>query len=147
MHMSLAGRKHLIEVEGSRLTAYKDSVGVWTIGIGHSAKAGSPPVPCPGMTITRDEEHEILARDLAHFEKAVNESVKVPISQMQFDALVSLAFNIGAGGFKGSTVVKRLNAGDHLSAAEAILFWNKPPEIQGRRRKEYVMFKSGIEVA
>jgi lysozyme len=147
MKMSMAGREHLIREEGSRLVAYKDSVGVWTIGIGHSSRAGSPPVPRAGMTITKEQEHEILERDLARFEKAVNDAVKVPISQAQFDALVSLAFNIGIGGFKDSTVVARLNAGDHLGAADAILMWRKPPEIRGRRGREYALFKSGIETA
>jgi lysozyme len=145
--MSHEGRKHLIDLEGSRLIAYRDTKGIWTIGIGHSARAGSAPIPHAGMAITREQEHEILARDLAHFEHAVNSSVKVPISQTQFDALVSFAFNIGATAFRRSSVVKRLNEGDHPSAAEAMLLWRNPPEIEGRRRKEYALFKKGIEVA
>jgi GH24 family phage-related lysozyme (muramidase) len=144
--MSPAGIERLKREEGSRLTAYRDSVGVLTIGCGHTSNAG-PPKVVAGMTITKEQEHEILERDLAHFEKAVGNAVKVPISQAQFDALTSLCFNVGAGAFKKSTVVKRLNKGDHLSAAEAMLFWNKPPEIMNRRKREYAMFVSGIKEA
>jgi lysozyme len=145
MKTSVAGREHLIREEGSRLKAYRDSVGIWTIGVGHSALAGTPPIPKKGMKITAAEEHEILERDLADFEGIVDRAVKVSISQSQFDALVSLCFNIGPSAFGRSTVLKRLNEGDYLGAAEAILMWNKPPEIIGRRRREYALFKSGME--
>jgi lysozyme len=145
--MSDEGVAHLKSVEGCRLTAYKDTVGVWTIGYGHSERAGLPPVPVKGLTITDEAAEDILRLDLQKFERAVAQAVEVPVTQKQFDALVSFAFNIGVQGFRRSTVVKRLNQGDHLSAAEAMLMWNKPPEIIGRRQKEYAMFKSGIEIA
>jgi hypothetical protein len=66
--------------------------------------------------------------------------VRVPLTQGQFDALVSLCFNIGGSGFRKSTVVRRLNEGNYRGAADAFLMWNKPPEIMGRRRSEYKQF-------
>jgi hypothetical protein len=92
------------------------------------------------MVITPAEVDQILSRDLVKFEATVNRAVTVPLTQGQFDALVSLCFNIGQGGFAKSTVVKRLNAGNYRGAADAFLMWNKPPEIMGRRRGERQQF-------
>lgn len=142
MRTSPAGRKALKGREGERLNAYQDSVGVWTIGVGHTSAAGLPKVT-PTLKITRAEQDEILSRDLVMFEDAVNAAVKVALTQNQFDALVSLAFNIGIGAFRRSTVVRHLKAGDYEAAAEAFLLWNKPPEIMGRRRSERKQFLSG----
>lgn len=142
MRMSAAGRAALIAREGKRLKAYKDSVGVWTIGVGHTSAAGLPIVTA-GLTITDAECDAILARDLVQYEAAVNK-VGAALSQKSFDALVSLAFNIGAPSFSRSTVAKRLKAGDMQGAASAILLWNKPPEIKKRRRGEYDQFRAGL---
>lgn len=139
LKMSEDGRGKLISREGRRLLAYLDSVGVWTIGVGHTAHAG-PPVPKKGMTITAQECDEIFARDLVAYENAVATSVKVPLAQGEFDALVSLCFNIGQGAFRTSTIVRRLNSGDYEGAAEAIMMWKIPPEIIGRRKTEYRQF-------
>ena len=113
--------------EGLELTAYKDTGGVWTIGYGHTARSGNPPTPSAGMKITEAEAKAILDRDLVQYEKAVNDYVKVPLTQNQYDALVSLCYNIGPGqdGFKGSTAVKRLNNLDYSGASEALTWWNK----------------------
>jgi len=142
MKTSKAGLKTLEAREGVRLKAYKDSVGIWTIGVGHTSMAG-PPVVTPKLTITSAECDEIFARDIAKYEATVNSAVKVQISQTEFDALVSLCFNIGQGGFARSTVVKRLNTGDRAGAAKAFLMWNKPKEIIGRRTGEMRQFLSG----
>ncbi|KAB2779420.1 lysozyme [Brucella anthropi] len=124
MKTSTAGRKLIEQREGVELTAYKDSAGIWTIGVGHTSAAGAPKVT-PGMKITAAEASEILSRDLATFEAAVASAVKVPLNQNEFDALVSFAFNVGAGAFKSSTLLKRLNAGDRQAAADQFLVWNK----------------------
>ncbi|MCH4540216.1 lysozyme [Ochrobactrum sp. A-1] len=124
MKTSTAGRKLIEQREGVELTAYKDSAGIWTIGVGHTSAAGAPKVT-PGMKITAAEASEILSRDLATFEAAVSSAVKVPLNQNEFDALVSFAFNVGAGAFKSSTLLKRLNAGDRQAAADQFLVWNK----------------------
>jgi GH24 family phage-related lysozyme (muramidase) len=124
MTVSPAGRKAIRQHEGEVLTAYLDSVGVLTIGVGHTSAAG-PPTVTKGMTITAAQSDEILSRDLKTFEKGVRAAVKVKLSQNEFDALVSLAFNIGVGAFSKSTLVRKLNAGDRAGAAEQFLVWNK----------------------
>lgn len=151
MKTSAAGRKAITQREGNKLKAYLDSVGILTIGVGHTSAAGLPKVTS-GMTITAAQSDEILTRDLAIFEAAVSKAVKVPLSQNEFDALVSLAFNIGAGAFAKSTVVRKLNAGDRHGAANAILLFNKGkvkgklqeiPGLTKRRQAERTQFLSG----
>jgi lysozyme len=140
MKMSSRGRKLLIEREGCILQSYKDSVGVWTIGVGHTAAAGSP-IPVPGMRITSEDAESILTKDLVLYERAIDNALKVPVAQNEYDALVSICFNVGPK-FGQSTCIKRLNAGDREGAADAILFWNKPAEIMGRRKSEQKQFKT-----
>jgi lysozyme len=118
MNTSPAGRKVLVQREGRRLKAYRDSVDVWTIGVGHTSAAG-PPKVVPGLTITEAECDAIFSRDLAAFAASVEAAVKVPLAQHEFDALVSFCYNIGQAGFARSTVVRRLNAGDRRGAADA----------------------------
>lgn len=124
MKTSTVGKGLITEFEGLRLTAYRCSADVLTIGVGHTSAAGAPKVVA-GMTITLAEADAILSRDLAKFEASVAKFVRVPVSQNQFDALVSLAFNIGENAFRKSTLVKRLNAGDVQGAAEQFAAWNK----------------------
>lgn len=124
MKTSAAGRKAITEREGLRLKAYQDSVGIWTIGVGHTAAAG-PPTVARGLTITAALADQILTRDLSIFEKAVNSAVTVPLNQNEFDALVSFAFNIGAGAFQKSTLLKELNKGNRYGAANEFLKWDK----------------------
>lgn len=124
MKTSSTGRALIESREGVVLSAYRDSAGILTIGVGHTSAAGEPKVTA-GLTITARQASEILTRDLAVFEKAVNAAVKVTLNQNEFDALVSLAFNIGAGAFKGSTLLRKLNSGDHTGAADQFLVWNK----------------------
>ena len=131
MQTSAAGRAAIKQREGVVLIAYLDSVGVWTIGVGHTAAAGVPKV-VPGMKISQAEADAILSRDLAIFEIAVTGAVRVPLNQNEFDALVSLAFNIGAGAFAKSTLVRKLNAGDRNGAADQFLAWNKGT-VKGRK--------------
>jgi lysozyme len=128
MKTSSAGRAAIAQREGNILTAYKDSGGVLTIGVGHTSAAGPPKVKA-GMRITAAESDAILARDLADVERTVNSKVKVPLTQSQFDALVSLVFNIGGGAFASSTLLRKLNAGDYDGAADQFLRWNK---VKGR---------------
>jgi len=140
LRTSAAGRAALTAREGCRLNAYMDSVGVCTIGIGHSDRAPTGIKPVMGMCITASEADSILADDLVSFESAVNGAIKRPMTQPQFDACVSLAFNIGVGGFMGSTVVHRFNAGDVMGAADAFLMWEKPHELAQRRIGERAQF-------
>jgi len=121
---SAAGRKAITDREGNVLTAYQDSVGIWTIGVGHTSAAGLPKV-AKGLKITAAESDEILSRDLKTFEAGVRAAVNVPLNQNEFDALVSLAFNIGVGAFSKSTLVKKLNTGDRAGAADQFGQWVK----------------------
>ena len=139
MRTSTAGVAAIRRREGCRLTAYRDTVGVWTIGVGHTGRAAPPPVT-PGMCISAAEADAMLAADLLPFEATVERAVNHPLTQNQFDACVSLAFNIGGPGFAGSTVVHKCNAGDLAGAADAFLMWHHPPELAERRSAERAQF-------
>ena len=143
MKTSANGRKLITQREGCRLTAYLDSVGVYTIGVGHAATSGVPPIPRKGMRITAQQADELLTTDLARYEDTVNRAVTVPLTQAQFDACISLCFNIGQRGFAHSTVVARLNRKDYQGAADAFLLWQHPPELRGRREAERRQFLGG----
>jgi len=146
MILSEDGMNVLVDREGLRTTAYQDTKGIWTIGVGHTAGSG-PPVPCRGMTITHERALEIFDHDNDGFENAVNSMVTVELTQNEFDALVSFVFNIGVGAFKTSTMLRLLNSGDKLGAANQFKRWNKPPEIIPRRRGEQACFQYGVYVA
>jgi len=108
--------------EGFRAVAYPDPAtngDPWTVGFGSTHGVH------PGMTVTKQQAHDMLMRDLHLFEAAVEHGVTVEINQDQFDALVSLCYNIGPRNFLGSTVLRRLNAGDVYGAADAMLMWDK----------------------
>jgi lysozyme len=139
MKMTEQGIRLLMDREGCRLSAYKDSVGVWTIGVGHTSGAGPPQVK-KGMTITQDQAMAIFIDDVAEFEAEVDELLNGECKPHEFDAYVSLAYNIGGGAFASSTTLQRFNRGDIPGAAEAIRWWNKPPEIKSRRLGEYYQF-------
>ena len=93
--------------EGLRLEAYQDSAGVWTIGYGHIDGVKK------GDKITKKQAKDFLHKDLSKFEEIVSKSIKVPLNDYQFAALVSFAFNVGEYAFKKSTLVKKLNKGDY----------------------------------
>ena len=116
--MSAACRRKITEPsEGKRLAAYRDCVGVWTIGYGHTSRAGSPQVT-PGLKIGDAEADEILSRDLGLFERGVADALhkaKCKVLQREFDALVDLAFNIGLGAFRSSSLLRVYLAGDKRS--------------------------------
>jgi len=109
--------------EGLYLNAYQDSVGVWTIGYGHTGLTHKDGTVKKGLTITEEKADELLRHDMGHFGKRVNDLVTVPLNQDQFDALTSFDFN--TGGLKDSTLRKKLNAGDYTGAADEFLRWNK----------------------
>ena len=88
MQTSQTGIDLIKHFEGYRPSAYQDSVNVWTIGYGHTSAVK------PGMTITRLKAEELLRQDVKHVEDALN-SHGLRLSQNQFDALVSLFFNVG----------------------------------------------------
>lgn len=145
MRISENGIEFIRQLEGEKLTAYPDIVGIWTIGVGHTGFVDGKPV-ARGMAITKEKSKEILTADLKRFESAVNDAVKVTLTQNQFDALVSLAFNIGEGAFARSTLVNKLNAGDKKGAAEQFLVWKNAggrvsQGLLNRRQEEKAMFE------
>lgn len=127
MYISQKGFKLIKDFEGLKLKAYKCVAGIWTIGYGHTKDV------VPGQQIDELEATKLLQDDVWYFERGVESLVKVPITQGQFDALVSFSFNVGldldddllAEGLGDSTLLKRLNAGDYTSAADQFLAWNK----------------------
>lgn len=144
MKISDNGISFIVREEGERLTAYTDAVGIWTIGVGHTGWVDKKPV-AKGMVITREKSREILRSDLARFERAVNDGVKVKLNQNQFDALVSLAFNIGESAFGRSTLLRMLNANNYKGAAEQFLVWKNAggrPILLNRRKREKVLFEA-----
>jgi lysozyme len=127
--------------EGLRLKSYVCAAGVLTIGWGSTGSHVTP-----HMVISEAEAERLLIQDLARFESGVNRLVKRPITQNQFDALVSLAFNIGLGAFSNSTLLRRLNAGDFQGASEQFARWNRGggKVLRGltvRRAEETAMFR------
>lgn len=139
MMTSAAGIAALSTSEGRKLVAYQDGEGVWTIGRGITEGV------FPGMMITDDEEQRMFSATLAPREQAVTRLVKVPMTQSQFDALVSLVYNIGAGAFASSTLLRLLNAGDYLGAADQFLRWDMDngkhvPGLLARRKRERTVF-------
>lgn len=110
--------------EGLGLKAYKDAVGVWTIGYGHTNSAGLPKV-IPGQMITEVEAEEILTNDLKKYEASVQKLVKVKLTDNQYGALVSFVYNLGEGNFEKSTLLKKINSGDLIGASNEFGKWNK----------------------
>ena len=105
--INAAGLKLIKEFEGLRLDSYICPAGVWTIGYGSTGEH-----VYPGQTITEPAAEELLRRDLWRFEDCVSSQVKVGLTDNEYAALVSFAFNCGCGAFQGSTLLRRLNAGD-----------------------------------
>lgn len=139
MEMSANGLKALMQREGVRLKAYQDQRGIWTIGVGHTSMAG-PPSVFRGSTLTEQEAEDLFARDVQKYTTGVNDAIKKTPNQNQFDAMVSLCYNIGVGGFTGSSVVHRYNLGDYQGAADAFLMWEKPASLVSRRIAERKQF-------
>jgi lysozyme len=144
MEISLVGLNHLKQVEGYRATPYKDIAGHWTGGYGH--KLG--PLEHKGAR-TAEEWSRILAADVTTAEAAVNRLVKVPLTQAQFDALVSFVFNVGTGAFSRSTMLQKLNAGDYAGAQAQFGKWiyaggQVSEGIRNRRVAEARLFSGNV---
>lgn len=125
MKVNAAAIALIKEFEGFRASAYKDPVGIWTIGYGTTANAGVGIVPKAGMTITEAEATEYLWRAVDKFAAQVEAALTRPATGNEFGAMVSLAYNIGPGAFKRSTVLREFNAGNVRAAADAFLMWNR----------------------
>lgn len=124
MQTSEKGIALIKEFEGCRLTAYQDSVGVWTIGYGWTQPVDGKPIRA-GMTIKQETAERLLKTGLVRYESDVSRLVKVGMTQGQFDALVSFTYNLGARSLSTSTLLRKLNTGDYAGAADEFLRWNK----------------------
>lgn len=137
MKTSKEGVELIKKFEGSRRTMYKDVVGLPTIGVGHLITEKDKHLLT--QMLSEEEIDDLLRKDLERFEYAVN-SISIKLKQNEFDALVSLAFNIGTSAFVSSTLAKKLRT-KHLreEVAAEFLCWNKAggKEVAGltRRRK------------
>lgn len=150
-HLSEQGEKLIKDFEGLSLIAYRDIAGVWTIGYGSTRYHDERPVK-PGDKLASEAQASALFKNtLMPYEAPVRQYVKVPLNQHQFDALVSFSYNVGAGALPGSTLLKRLNAGDYQAAADQLLVWNKITDphtkqkvvsatLTARRKKERALF-------
>ena len=148
MNISQRGLDRIKSHEALRLFAYLDVAGVPTVGFGHTNGVQL------GQRITPEQAEAFLRADLAWVERCIADNVRVPLTQSQYDALASLIFNIGAGAFRDSTLLRMLNAGDYEGAAEQFLRWNKArvngvlKVVEGlttRRAAERAMFKEPSE--
>lgn len=134
----------MIGFEGEILEGYLDSAGLLTVGIGHLVKPNES--YRLGKAITLEESRRLFRQDSAWAIKAVDRMVTVELTANQFDALVSLCFNIGENAFKKSTLLKKLNAGNYKGAAEAFMSWifaggKKVKGLEKRRAKEKALFE------
>ncbi len=133
-----AGLQIIKDSEGLRLEAYNLG-GQWLIGYGHSRTAR------PGMKISQAQAEALLREDVKDAEDGVRAAVTVPVNVNQFSAMVSLAYNLGVGGFRKTTVLEQINRGDYAGAADAFLNHNKAggkvnEHLTHRREKERALF-------
>jgi lysozyme len=140
MKMSESGLAFLRECEGFRARAYQDPAGVWTIGYGDTLDVR------PGMVITPGEGEARLAKRIPQFEAFVDGLVQVPLNQGQYDALVDFTYNLGPAALQGSTLLRKLNAGDYAGAAAEFSKWCHAgravlPGLVIRRARERAMFE------
>ena len=122
MQTSERGLEFIAKHEGLELHAYPDpgsGADPYTIGYGHTRGVK------PGDTCTPEQAMEWLREDVAEAERAIERLVTVDLNQDQFDALVSFVFNLGAGNFGSSTLLKRINMGDFAGAAAEFPRWNR----------------------
>lgn len=142
MKISETGIALIKRFEGCKLNAYLCPAGVLTIGYGHTGEVKQ------GMVWTQQQADDALARDLQSFESAVSACVTVPITQSQFDALVSFAFNCGVGALRKSTLLRLLNAGDYVGAEKQFARWISKGTaaekgLRRRRKAEALLFSGG----
>lgn len=142
MKTSEKGLAFIRQVEGVKYKAYLDTGGVWTNGVGHTG-----PDVYKGQIVGEDQVKAWLVEDVVDAENSIEAYVKVPLTQNQFDALVSFVFNIGDVAFKRSTMLRMLNVKDYTGAANQFDRWvfDNGKKINGlvkRRKLEKELFLS-----
>lgn len=149
MITSPLGKSIIKTHEGYSSKAYLCPARVWTIGYGTTTYPNGQKVK-EGDTCTREQAEAYLSHHLKQFEAAILGAVRVPLTQNQFDSLVSLVYNIGPAAFSTSTLLKKLNTRDYQGTAEEFPRWNKSngKVLQGlvrRREEERKLFLEGIK--
>lgn len=147
MKISEKGLNLIKEFEGLVLKPYKDAVGIPTIGYGNTYYEDGRKVSLSDPAITEARATDLLKMVVKRYEDAINRYVQVPITQNQFDALVSFAYNVGNENVRKSTLMKLLNQKQYTAAADQFLRWNKAggKTLKGltrRRQAERVLFLS-----
>jgi GH24 family phage-related lysozyme (muramidase) len=127
--------------EGVRNQAYDDGYGNMTIGVGHLIKSNEAHLYY--ATLSDKQIHSLLRDDMRPCEDVINSRVTQPLSQGQFDALMSLCFNIGHDNFERSHTMRHLNDGNYMLAAKSMLNWDRPKSLTKRRYKEHKLFLQG----
>ena len=115
----MEGLSLIKKFEGCELEAYQCSAGVWTIGYGHTKGV------TPSDSISQEEAEQMLVDELHEYESYVNDFVTAPLSQNQYDAMVSWVYNLGPANLKASTMLKVLNAGEYEEVPAQMKRWNK----------------------
>lgn len=141
MKTSERGLAEIASHEGIVMSKYKDSVGVWTIGIGHTKNAGVPDPEKLIDALSLDKIMQIFASDIKKFETRVLSAFTRTLTQAQFDAAVSFDFN--TGGIHRASWVKQFNKGQDQAARHSFMKWRKPREIIPRRQAECDLFFDG----
>lgn len=154
MKTSPAGLEFISKWEGCILKPYKDIAGLRTIGIGHLIL---PSENFPdGVSITKEQALELLAKDVEKCEVAIKKNIKVALNQNQFDALCSFGFNCGTGVYATSSACKALNEGRYNDVPGLLLLWSKArvngvlqtsKGLLNRRESEGQLFMKPVEVA
>jgi lysozyme len=125
MQLSEHGYKVIKNFEGLRLTAYRDVAGVWTIGYGSTRYHDGKKIKPGDKLVSETQADALFKNTLGQYESAVNEFVKAPISQNQFDALVSFAYNEGTSALEKASLLSELNLKNYAAAAAHFLAWDK----------------------
>ena len=136
--MSEEGLELIKEFEGCKLEAYKCPAGVWTIGVGSTLYEDGSKVQKGDYLESEDEAMDLLALTLGKYEQSVAKAVHVPLTQNEFDALVSFTYNVGGANLASSTLLKLLNSGESKSiVAQEFHKWNKAggKELAGLTRR------------
>ena len=118
MRISPEGIEHIKRWEGFREAAYLCSGNKWTVGYGHTGSDVDR-----NTRVTREEAERLLRRDLAWAENTVHANVQVPLTQHQYDTLVSFVYNVGAEAFRRSTLLRKLNALDYTAVPGELAKW------------------------
>ena len=146
MKISNKGLELIKEFEGFSSTAYLCSAKKATIGYGNTFWEDGTPVKI-GDQISKERAETLLKHVVDNFSVAVEVDIKIEVTQNQFDALVSLAYNIGLGAFKNSTLLRQLNRGNFVGASQEFLRWDKSNGkpllgLTRRREREKLLFES-----